>query len=101
MATTSERVEFLTVRELASYLRVSLRTAYQLVYDGGVPAARVGGQYRIPRAELERRLTESMTSQVDRGDAVRLATIPDMREPGFSRAQGSRDDDAGESYSVD
>jgi excisionase family DNA binding protein len=52
--------EFLTVRELAAYLRVSVRTAYQLVYDGAVPAARVGGQYRIPRAQLDERLAQTM-----------------------------------------
>lgn len=59
MSTIAEGSAFLTVRELAAYLRVSLRTAYQLIYDGAVPAARVGGQYRIRRAELDRQLAES------------------------------------------
>jgi excisionase family DNA binding protein len=54
MSTTAERPEFLSVRELGEYLRVSLRTAYQLVYDGAVPAVKLGGQYRIPRAALDR-----------------------------------------------
>jgi excisionase family DNA binding protein len=45
---------FLTVAELADYLRVSPRTAYQLVTDGDVPTVRVGGQWRIPVDELER-----------------------------------------------
>jgi len=58
MSTTAERPEFLTVRELARYLRVSLRTAYQLVSSGAVPAVKVGGQHRIPRAELDQRLAE-------------------------------------------
>jgi excisionase family DNA binding protein len=58
MSTTAERPDFLSVRELGEYLRVSLRTAYQLVYDGAVPAVRIGGQYRIPRAELDRQLAE-------------------------------------------
>lgn len=58
MTTTAER-HFLTVSETAEYLRVSLRTAYQLVYDGAVPAVKVGGQYRIPRAELDRQLMEA------------------------------------------
>jgi excisionase family DNA binding protein len=47
---------FLTVSELARFLRVSRTTAYQLVWSGQVPRARVGGQWRIPRAELERQL---------------------------------------------
>lgn len=60
MSTTTERPEFLSVRELGEYLRVSLRTAYQLVYDGAVPAVKIGGQYRIPRRELDRRLSKTM-----------------------------------------
>jgi excisionase family DNA binding protein len=57
MSTTEQRPELLTLRELAEYLRVSMRTAYQLVSDGQVSAVKVGGQWRIPRGELERRLT--------------------------------------------
>jgi excisionase family DNA binding protein len=59
MSTTTERPELLTLRELAEYLRVSMRTAYQLASDGAVPAVKVGGQWRIPRLELERRLAET------------------------------------------
>jgi len=56
MSTTDERPELLTVRELAELLRVGMRAAYQYVADGSVPAVKVGGQWRIPRAELERQL---------------------------------------------
>ena len=56
LMSTTERPDLLTVRELAEYLRVSLRTAYQLVADGEVPATRVGGQWRIPRAGLDSQL---------------------------------------------
>ena len=59
MSTTKQRPELLTLRELAVYLRVSKRTAYQLATDGAVPAVKVGGQWRIPRAALERQLAES------------------------------------------
>ena len=58
MSTTEQRPELLTLRELAKYLRVSMRTAYQLASDGALPAVKVGGQWRIPRAELEQRLLE-------------------------------------------
>lgn len=62
MSTTDalDELRFLTVRELAVYLRISLRKAYDLVESGEVPAARVGGQFRIPRAELDQRLADSM-----------------------------------------
>ena len=49
---------YLSVLELARYLGVSRRTAYGLVNSGAVPSVRVGGQYRIPRSELEQRLAE-------------------------------------------
>ena len=55
---TTERRHFLTVDELADYLRVSRASAYRLVQGGKVPHVRVGGQWRIPRAELERQLAE-------------------------------------------
>ncbi len=43
---------YLTIAEAASYLRVSLRTAYGLAERGELPTVRVGGQYRILRDEL-------------------------------------------------
>jgi excisionase family DNA binding protein len=48
---------FLTVAETAQILRVSLRTAYALAERGDIPSVRVGGQWRIPRVELEQRLS--------------------------------------------
>jgi excisionase family DNA binding protein len=62
MSTTeqSEQSIFLTVRELATYLRVSRTKAYQLVASGEVPTVRVGGQFRIPRALLAKRLAETL-----------------------------------------
>lgn len=55
METTDER-HFLTVSELAAYLRVSRRKAYELVSNGEVPSIRVGSSLRIPREALERQL---------------------------------------------
>jgi excisionase family DNA binding protein len=60
MVTTAP--ELLTVQELAHYLRVSLKTAYQLVSGGEIPAAKVGGQWRIRRAEVDRLLAEQSAS---------------------------------------
>jgi excisionase family DNA binding protein len=60
MPTSAQQGHFLTVDELAEFLRVSRTVAYQLVKHGDVPRVRVGGQWRIPRDELERQLTVSM-----------------------------------------
>lgn len=76
MPTTAEQPDFLTVRELADYLRVSLRTAYQLVYDGAVPSVRVASVWRIPRAELDAQLGRS----------------PEMREAGFPASEPRADE---------
>ena len=76
MATTAERPELLTIRELAAYLRVSLRTAYQLAYDGAVPAVKLGGVWRIPRAELDAQLGRS----------------PEMREASFPASEPRADE---------
>jgi excisionase family DNA binding protein len=53
---TMTEPELLTLADLAKLLRVSPRTAYRYVYDGTVSAVKVGGQWRIPRAELEAQL---------------------------------------------
>jgi excisionase family DNA binding protein len=58
--TTEQQHDLLTVRELGEYLRVSTRTAYQLIYDGHVPHVRIGGSIRIPRVALVRVLAKSM-----------------------------------------
>lgn len=52
---------YIGVREVADYLGISKRTAYNLVASGDIPAVRVGGQHRIPRAQLERHLAERAT----------------------------------------
>ena len=53
---TTAQPQLLTLTELAAYLRVSMRTAYLLAANGDVPAVKVGGQWRIPRAALEQQL---------------------------------------------
>ena len=51
--------DLLTVREAAEVLKVSVMTVYRAIYDGNLPAQRLGrgGNYRISRTDLERALT--------------------------------------------
>ncbi len=44
----------LTVRELATYLRVSMSTIYRLTRDKELPAFRVGGDWRFKLDEIEK-----------------------------------------------
>jgi excisionase family DNA binding protein len=60
MANEEQHNTFLTVAELAAFLRVSRGTAYMLVRSGQVPSVQIGGSYRIPRRALSRRLAETM-----------------------------------------
>ena len=48
----------LTVAEVAAHMRVSNMTVYRLIKSGDLAAVRVGHNYRIREAELERYLSE-------------------------------------------
>jgi excisionase family DNA binding protein len=41
-------VQFLTVAEVATLMRVSKMTVYRLVHSGEMPAVRVGRSFRVP-----------------------------------------------------
>jgi excisionase family DNA binding protein len=47
------QVQFLTVAEVASMMRVSKMTVYRLVHAGDLPAARVGRSFRVPKHAVE------------------------------------------------
>lgn len=42
----------LTVREVATIMRVSNMTVYRLIRDGSLPATRVGKNFRIRNADV-------------------------------------------------
>ncbi len=46
------RENLITVREAASYLRISARTVYRLIESGQIGAVRIGKQWRIPAGDL-------------------------------------------------
>lgn len=48
--------QLLTAAEVAEQLRVSTMTIYRLIRGGELPAVRVGRNYRVPVADLERYL---------------------------------------------
>ena len=52
-------VEFLTVAEVASVMRVSKMTVYRLVHSGHLPAIRVGRSFRVPEQAVHEYLRES------------------------------------------
>jgi excisionase family DNA binding protein len=44
---------FLTTEEVIAFLRVNARTLYRLIHVGGLPAVRVGRQWRFRQSDLE------------------------------------------------
>ncbi|WP_438453122.1 helix-turn-helix domain-containing protein [Streptomyces asiaticus] len=55
-------VNFLTVAETASVLRVSKMTVYRLVHSGHLPAIRVGRSFRVPEQAVHEYLRENWVS---------------------------------------
>ena len=49
-----KRDEFLTIKEVAKYLRVDMYTIYRLVTQKKLPAFKIGSQWRYKRSLLER-----------------------------------------------
>ncbi len=47
-APSLQQVQFLTVAEVATMMRVSKMTVYRLVHNGELPAIRVGKSFRVP-----------------------------------------------------
>lgn len=49
----SKPPEFMTLAEAAELLRIGERTCYDLARQRRLPAAKVGGQWRIRRTDLD------------------------------------------------
>ena len=45
--------EVLTLKEVASLLKIAERTAYMMVQRGDLPGFKVGGQWRFKRADID------------------------------------------------
>ena len=55
-------VQFLTVAEVASIMRVSKMTVYRLVHGGELPAVRVGRSFRVSEDDVQEYLRRSFYS---------------------------------------
>jgi excisionase family DNA binding protein len=53
MTMTAEAHEILTIKQVASYLRVTERTIYRVAAAKQIPAFKVGGAWRFSRADIE------------------------------------------------
>jgi excisionase family DNA binding protein len=55
--------DILTPKQTAEYLQLSDKTVYRMIERGDLLAARVGGQYRIQRSNLELFLASKSTGK--------------------------------------
>jgi putative molybdopterin biosynthesis protein len=46
--------QLMTPQEVADYLRVHVLTIYRYIKAGEIPAAKIGGRYRIDQADVVR-----------------------------------------------
>lgn len=65
--------DLLSPKQLAEYLQLSQRTIYRLLERGGIPAVKVGGQWRFRKAAVDEWLDLSM----QRLDAASLRALED------------------------
>ena len=55
--------EILTIKEVGKYLKISDRSAYRLAQEGTLPAFKVGGSWRVRRADLDAWITRQVEMQ--------------------------------------
>lgn len=58
----NDRSEFMTLPEVAEYLRLSIHTIYKMAQKGRIPALKAGAVWRFNRAEID----EWMRSEAER-----------------------------------
>ena len=46
--------EILTIREVATYLKLTEKTAYRLAAEGKIPGFKVGGSWRFRQSEIDK-----------------------------------------------
>ena len=51
--TKADRIEFMTLPEVAEYLRLSIHTIYKMAQKGRIPALKAGAVWRFNRAEID------------------------------------------------
>lgn len=52
------KTDIMTIDEVASYLKLKLKTAYHLAAKGDIPGFKVGASWRFRRSEIERWIRE-------------------------------------------
>jgi len=54
----AELRDIMTPKQVAEYLQLHRMTIYRYISEGKIPAAKIGGRYRIKREAVEKLLAE-------------------------------------------
>lgn len=57
-------VEIMTVKDVASYLKLNERTVYRLATSAKIPAFKVGTSWRFKRVDLEKWIEEQKNNKL-------------------------------------
>lgn len=64
-AVTVINAKWLTIAELANYLKLGRTKLYQMAQDGSIPASKVGNQWRFDREEIDAWMKRQRSSKHD------------------------------------
>ncbi len=67
MSTSTTEGEILTIRQVADYLKVTERTIYRLAAAKKIPAFKVGGTWRLSRADIDSWIKQQSMESLDTG----------------------------------
>lgn len=55
--------DIMTIKEVASYLKLTEKTAYRLAADGKIPGFKVGGAWRFRQGEIDAWIRKQLGQQ--------------------------------------
>lgn len=67
-------LDVMTVDQAAAYLQVGVRSVYNMAAAGEIPAAKVAGQWRFYRPEVDRWLVELSRANTSHPEGEKVAT---------------------------
>jgi len=55
---------FMSIKDVAGYLKIKEQTVYRLVQQGKIPGLKLGGQWKVKKAHLDRMFDEILTEKL-------------------------------------
>lgn len=62
---------YITIKELAKYLKVKQSTIYNWINKGRIPVSKVVGQWRFKRSEIDQWIKDSKKNRIPEKEGVK------------------------------